>query len=243
MTGKYKAEYFMGIAAGAESSAAVVAPLLIHLINPSSVLDVGCGTGAWLSAFHHHGVLDIVGVDGYASDAGVLTLAPSQFSHHDLSKPLRLGRSFDLAICLEVGEHLPSECAPILVESLCRHSSVVAFSAAIPHQGGVGHVNEQWQSYWASIFAHHAYQPLDAIRPKIWNDSRVESYYRQNLLIYRNIGEFPDSVGLDTRDSQIVLDVIHPASLTQPGIRCSATLLRQALRARLIAEIRKRRRA
>src|SRR5262249_14104781 len=89
----------------------------------------------------------------------------------DISKPLDCERRFDLAICLEVAEHLPSDCAADLVTNLCNAADVVLFSAATPGQGGTRHINEQRPSYWSHLFSRNGYRCLDAIRPIIWTES------------------------------------------------------------------------
>lgn len=165
------------------SSAEVIAPLIIDLCSPTSVIDVGCGLGMWLAVFRRLGVEDVVGVDAEV-DRSQLEIPPDRFRSHDLNSPLELERSFDLAVCLEVAEHLTPEAGPGLVRSLTRLTDTVLFSAAVPHQGGVGHLNEQWPDYWAALFQEHGFVPCDAIRPQVWNDDRVAFWYAQNTLLY-----------------------------------------------------------
>ena len=50
--------------AGSTESARVTVPLVIDAISPRSVVDVGCGLGAWLAVFREHGVDDLLGYDG-----------------------------------------------------------------------------------------------------------------------------------------------------------------------------------
>jgi len=95
-----------------------------------------------------------------------------------------VSRTFDLAVSLEVGEHLPESAAKTFVESLTRLAPVVLFSAAIPGQGGTSHVNEQWPEYWSRLFANHGFDPADVVRPRIWGDERVEFWYAQNVILY-----------------------------------------------------------
>src|SRR5271165_3642324 len=92
---------------------------------------------------------------------------------------LGMERQFDLAISLEVAEHLDSKYASSFVAALLKSSPVVCFSAAIPFQDGVNHVNEQWPDYWARLFASHDYLAIDCIREKIWDNEKVELWYAQ----------------------------------------------------------------
>lgn len=160
---------------GVQSAAAALVPLLHDLFHPSSVIDVGCGEGWFLREFETLGATT-VGVDGSWVDGA---------RHVDLTAPPypELERS-DLALCLEVAEHVDAKHADDLVAWLVSLASVVVFSAAIPGQGGTGHVNEQWPDYWVDKFAAHNYEGTGELRAHIWNDERIEPWYRQNLLIF-----------------------------------------------------------
>ena len=79
---------------------------------------------------------------------------------------------------------MPPERGERFVADLVALAPVVLFSAAIPGQGGTDHINEQWQDYWARLFAKHDYVALDFLRLKFWNDSRIEWWYRQNIILY-----------------------------------------------------------
>jgi SAM-dependent methyltransferase len=131
----YDAEFFDRQRDGSRRSAAIAVPLLIDLFEPQSVLDVGCGTGVWLSVFREHGVDDILGIDGPWIEPRQQEIPEVFFRECDLTRPVALERTFDLALCLEVAEHLPAEAAPGLIESLTALAPVVVFSAAIPGQG------------------------------------------------------------------------------------------------------------
>jgi hypothetical protein len=76
-------------------------------------------------------------------DGGYVTTSPlgERFLPHDIATPLpeHLVGRFDLAVCLEVAEHLPPERAESFIRELCDLAPVVLFSAAIPGQGGTGH--------------------------------------------------------------------------------------------------------
>jgi hypothetical protein len=173
----YDTAFFDTIRNGVRRSAALVVPLLVEELAPEqSVIDVGCGEGHWGAAFRAHD-LAVHGIDQGVSDPVI------DVTDHDLELPLPdLGR-FSLALCLEVAEHLRPARAESFIAELCGLADVIAFSAAIPGQGGHGHLNEQWPAYWVQHFAHNGYACSGALRWSIWNDDNVENWYRQNLLI------------------------------------------------------------
>jgi SAM-dependent methyltransferase len=180
----YTNDYYHALRTGSRRSAGVVVPIVLGLAHVRSVIDVGCGQGAWLAAFREHGVEDVRGVDGDYVDRQRLEVPAEWFESHDLTQPLRLERTFDLVVSLEVAEHLPAERADAFIDSLTRLGPLVLFSAAAPFQGGVHHVNEQWPAYWAARFAARGYLPIDCLRRRLWTNEDVEWWYAQNTFLY-----------------------------------------------------------
>jgi SAM-dependent methyltransferase len=172
-----------------------VVPIIMEAVGCRSVIDVGCGVGTWLSVFLEHGVTDVQGIDGPYVDVEALLIPRDHFVKADLSASLpRLDRRFDVALCLEVAEHLPASSTENLVEALTSYSPVVVFSASVPFQEGTGHINEQWLEYWIERFSNHGYVAIDYLRPKIWNNPAVEWWYAQNTIFYVNeraLAEYP----------------------------------------------------
>jgi SAM-dependent methyltransferase len=207
----YDDDFFDTLTAGSLRSARVIVPILLTFIGPKSVIELGCGRGAWLKVFEENGVNRVQGIDGSWIDQSKLLIDSSKFKIADLSQPFRIDRQFDLALCLEVVEHLPSEAGESLIAQLTRIAPLVLFSAAIPGQGGVGHLNEQWPRYWVSVFSRHGYCKLDPIRRHIIQDSRVEWWYRQNILLFAHKDAIANSSTLRVLESQAGadLDWIH----------------------------------
>jgi len=157
-------------------SASVVVPIVKEMLSPQSVLDIGCGQGEWLEAF---GIEDSFGVDIAAPER-------EGFLRHDLTTRLDLERQFDLVISLETAEHLPEAAADTYVASITRHAEdAVLFSAAVPGQEGLHHVNCQPHEFWHEKFEQHGFAVTDPIRPLIAGNHYVSPWYRQNTYVYR----------------------------------------------------------
>ncbi len=170
-------------------------------------------------------------------------IGQEQFLPHDLTAPLELERHFDLAVCLEVAEHLPAERAETLVASLVSLAPVVLFSAAIPYQGGDDHVNEQWPEYWQQLFAKHDYLVVDCLRESLWRHKDVAPWYAQNLLVYVDRRRLADYPRLAERFAQAGeyprLSLVHPEQysqaiehMQQQLVEAKAAALGQALQLR-----------
>jgi 2-polyprenyl-3-methyl-5-hydroxy-6-metoxy-1,4-benzoquinol methylase len=184
MTQTYTSGFFAHQQRWSRQSAKRVLPLIMAAVQPSTVIDVGCGVGTWLAVLAESGVADVWGIDGDYVDRTLLQIPQERFLPHDLTMPVHLERRFDLVLCLEVAEHLPADSAPTLIDSLVSLGPVIVFSAAIPYQGGTHHVNEQWPEYWARHFATKEYVPVDFLRRQIWQVHDVEWFYAQNILLF-----------------------------------------------------------
>lgn len=210
----YDSDFYFNQRVGSTSSAHGVVPLIIDLFNPRSVVDVGCGTGTWLSVFQKTGVDDVFGVDGAYVDTASLMIDRSNFQPADLTRPLKLSRKFDLACCLEVGEHIPTHLSGQLVNDLINLAPVIIFSAAVPGQCGVDHINEQWQFYWSKLFSDNGYLAVDCIRPAIFDNHSIDWWYRQNILAYCKPGFVPS--GCSVVDSAYHINRILPEMTIGP---------------------------
>lgn len=214
MQSAYPIDFYEAQVAGSISSARVIVPLVLSMFPSRSVVDVGCGVGAWLAEFARNGVQDYLGIDGSHVTRDMLKIPPEHFRVEDLTEFSDIDARFDLACSVEVAEHLPEDRAHAFVSMLVKAAPVVPFSAAIPGQGGTHHVNEQWQSYWAELFRQFEYVPVDCIRPTIFYDNRVEWWYRQNILIFCEPNRIPHGFSAETSD--YVLNRIHPNFIVRP---------------------------
>jgi len=171
------------IRAGIIASAAVCVPMILHSTGDGErprILDVGCGEAWWSEAFWNAGAAHVDSIDHPVPE---LTAEGVKVQDVNLEEPYVLDRGYSLAVCLEVAEHLSPAAGDELVRQLCRAARAIVWSAAIPGQGGSGHLNEQWPAYWEERFAEHGWAFVDPWRDALWGDPDVEPWYQQNLLL------------------------------------------------------------
>ena len=177
-----------------------VVPWLIERYAPQTVIDVGCGTGSWAAVFLENGCA-VIGMDREDVPDGLLEIPRERFRVVDFEQQLEPEAHFDLALCLEVAEHLTAPGGERLVRYLTRVADVVLFSAAVPGQGGQHHLTERWPCYWQDRFSANQYVCEDEIRWVYWDDDQIEWWYRQNMFVARP----------GTGPSRALPAVIHPA--------------------------------
>lgn len=160
----------------------------------ASVLDVGSGLGHLVRRAQTCG-LDAVGVD-------LTETAPEgPLRHADLCAPVDLERQFELVLCWEVAEHLPAEAADTLCDTLVRHltpEGVLVFSAALPGQGGKGHINEQPLDYWRKRLRARGLQfcagETQQLSKQFQRAAPKAEWYGQNVQVFRRAAAMPESV-------------------------------------------------
>ncbi len=209
----YDADFYAAQADESLTAARVVLARLFEHMRPAAMLDVGAGVGTWVKAALELGVPDALGLDGDWVRPEQLVVPAKNFKAVDLKSPsLAIDATYDLAISMEVLEHLPADAADRVARLIARAAPVVLFSAAIPGQGGTDHINLRWQSHWARIFAAEGHLASDAMRRRVWADPDVPFWYKQNMVLYAR----PDAMArLGFEATHIdALDIVHPALYT-----------------------------
>jgi len=210
-------------------SARRILPPLIELFGARSLVEVGCGNGHWTQAALDCGVSDYWVIDGPWNNRDHLLVDRERFIQADLASPLCLPARSDMALCLEVAEHVRGESAETIVRSLADASDVVVFGAAIPFQGGHGHINERWPSWWREHFAKLGYKPFDLVRPRHWSDDAIHYWYRQNIFVYvneQNIHASSIAADAERASSGMLFDAVHPEKFEEVASYRSISLKR-----------------
>lgn len=186
---KYTGSYYRRISEGAIRSAEYVMSELRDLgIEYESVIDIGCGVGEWNDNNSNY-----TGVD-FNIPKKSLIIPEDHYIECDLEKDMaalylssKTYNKYDLCLCLEVAEHLSESVSDDLVRLLCHLSDRVLFSAAIKYQGGTGHCNEQFQTYWEKKFKANGFGSV-LIQPDIRSNNLIENWYKQNIVLYEKGG-------------------------------------------------------
>lgn len=216
---RYDEQFYKWYVEGSLRSALRILAIVFAHYRPRSVVDFGCGVGTWLRAARELGVEKILGMDGAYVEQRMLQIPVEYFLAADLAHQCPpLGRRFDLAMSLEVAEHLPKSRAETFIGDICEAADTVVFSAAIPGQGGTHHVNEQYPSFWIPMFQARGLKTYDFVRPEVWGDRSVEVWYRQNVLVFSRNGSFPGY-----RHDARSCDLVHPEFWDGRGKVCKAS--------------------
>jgi hypothetical protein len=216
MKNLYDTDFYESQMQGSLKSAFKYADLISKIYNFKSVVDIGCGRGTWLKAFNKRGCEIVVGYDGAYNNQQNMIDKSIKFCDADLNNPNNIDTSvrYELAISLEVAEHVEKKSASDFILLLTKLSDSVLFGAAYPRQGGINHVNEQKPSYWAKIFTKYGYVPYDLFRPAFWGDNDIEYWYQQNTFLYVKKNSALENILIHNGNYEIkninFMDCVHP---------------------------------
>ena len=155
--------------------------LILMYKNVKSVVDIGCGNGAYTRAFLEHG-FNCIGYDG-----NPITEEISGGLCHvkDFSSPVDVGK-FELVLCLEVGEHLPKEFEQTFLDNVANASEKhVCLSWALlhPRQWGTGHYNCQDNDYIIGEMDKRGFT-YDTVATSLIREIAKFSYLKKTIMIF-----------------------------------------------------------
>jgi SAM-dependent methyltransferase len=183
----YDKRYNAFLDVAASQSTEPMAATIKRIFNPTSVIDVGCGTGVLLARLRQIG-LEVKGLE--YSDAGIARCRERgvEVEKFDLESEEAIQGSWDVTVSFEVAEHLPESMAENYVRVISQFSPVVIMSAATAGQGGKDHVNEQPHEYWIKKMLWRGFdydgQTSHQVRVE-WAEKRVAPWYVNNTMIFR----------------------------------------------------------
>jgi SAM-dependent methyltransferase len=184
----YSKAYYEGIESANSHAYLLLAQTIIEVFRPSSVVDVGCGSGGISAALRAGGVKQIYPFD--FSQASVDMTQKRGFTSArrlDLTQAKEIPATADLCLCLEVAEHIPRKFERHLVALLSRVAPVLVFTAAPPGQGGHLHVNLRSQGHWKQLFREQGMEHDNSSQQRMFRifGGRMIRDYSTNLLVFR----------------------------------------------------------
>lgn len=200
----YDNDYYQRIVEpAAQSSAPIIAATIVGQFAPSSVIDVGCGSGAVLSAFKALGI-STFGIDYAKAAVDLCRSRGLDVQRFDIESGQVFTRSADVVLSTEVAEHLPEPLADAYVSILTGIAPIIIITAATPGQGGTDHVNEQPNTYWIQKFHAAGFDYLEEMSQDwraAWQTKNISKTYCTNLMIFRRkrMSPLPSSLQPATR--------------------------------------------
>jgi hypothetical protein len=199
----YTKGYFEKIEEEEALQASRLERILYALYKPKSVIDWGCASGLYLEPFMENGceVLGIenspVAIEMRHPDIRIIRSDMTQAIHLtpmtmkpvgiDVSAPVT---KFDMALCIEVLEHIDEQYSKVAIENVCRSSDRLVVSIAREWQQGPGHLNLKPIEYWIQKFGWQGFRvdnraTLD-VRERM-GDGYHLGWLTNNLLILEKI--------------------------------------------------------
>jgi SAM-dependent methyltransferase len=132
-----------------------LADRIVGMLDPRTVLDVGCARGLLVQALAAKGV-DAVGTD--ISEHAVAS------AHHDVRDRLRVASAteplkdrYDLITCIEVLEHMSPVDAQVAIDTMAAATDRVLFSSSPGDHDEPTHINTRPTAQWVAWFAERGF--------------------------------------------------------------------------------------
>ncbi|MCC5833745.1 MAG: class I SAM-dependent methyltransferase [Opitutales bacterium] len=187
-----------------------------------SIIDVGGAQGAWLHAARERfKATRIRCYDHPDMRTRELLIDSENYTFCDLEQREKQFNQADLAICVECLEHLSPDAAERVFELLCSSASALLFSAALPRQDGVGHINGRWSAHWRRRLLDNGFVEMTDFKRKILFDSSIPYYLRQNLSLYIKKDEGIKCIQLARPNDDLLFvpldfEIVHHQILKKP---------------------------
>jgi len=174
-----------------------IGDLMAAHLQPKSVIDWGCGCGFLLESLYGHGITEVIGIEGSEEVRGFWKeeLPPELVGKLLVGDILDydVGKQYDLAVCMEVGEHVKEKDAGLLVYKVCSSSTKwIWWTEAQPGQKGTNHINCRDLCYWVSLFEEHGFEvdweKLYEVRQAMLQNHALclgYNWFRDNLCLFK----------------------------------------------------------
>jgi len=175
----YTIKYYKSINKDEVYQANALGIAIKEIYKPNSIVDIGCGTGLYLNKFkdiEHFGI----DISEAVMDSSVNRIKKENFKLDDITSPnFKFNRKFDIALCLEVLEHIGMEHMEQTIKNVTSASDTIIASAAQVGQAGLNHITLQPYSYWEDLFNRNGFErayhdeyplliPISKVHHTIW---------------------------------------------------------------------------
>jgi hypothetical protein len=171
----YTKEYFEKIQTEESLQAFRLERILYDLYKPRSVIDWGCANGLYLEPFMTEDGCEVLGIEN--SPVAIEMKHPDiRILQFDMTKKTFIkvppvleddpaaqiigpdSKKYDMALCIEVLEHLEEKDANTAIDNICRSSDRLVVSVAREWQTGPGHLNLKPIEYWIQKFGWQGFR-------------------------------------------------------------------------------------
>lgn len=135
-------------------------------LNPQSILEIGCGTGALMEYFIRATNVEYTGIDINPHSRDYFLERNPGFENNYVLKDILefpITTHGDLVVSIETMEHIEQDVIDVILPKLARHYKWFYFSSTpfktTPEQDlKWGHVNIQADHQWVRMFRKHGWQ-------------------------------------------------------------------------------------
>ena len=158
---------------------------IIEIFKVESAVDIGCGNGEYTRRLRKAGI----GCVGYDGSPLTPEVSNGLCNVMDFSQPQDIG-TFDLVLCLEVGEHIPFHYEEIFLDNICNAAKkYITLSWAVEGQAGGGHVNCHNNDYVINIMKERGFKYLEEHSLYLRNCSGIGSckeywWFKDTVMVF-----------------------------------------------------------
>ncbi|WP_431236977.1 glycosyltransferase family 2 protein [Mycolicibacterium aichiense] len=206
--------------------------------QPGSVLDIGCGSGAYLKYFASRGSERIHGLDRPGETFRYLERG--EFSEAGLAEPGEFSETFDLVICTEAIDGIPAHSQAAVIDNIVRHARHrIVFSAGRPGESNDPDAHLRPIAEWLELFKAAGWEP-DLFESLAMRSLSTFPWFHGNLVV---LAPGPETAG--ARQRLIELETRKPkrrdhraAVITHPFAEAEEQISKGGIRKWAMAKIR-----
>jgi len=150
--------------------------------SPLTVGDFGAGGGHYSKWLNETGLVQAFAFDGTHQAA---ELTDGAVQEVNLVQEMRLWRTFDWVLCLEVGEHVPKQYSSSLLANLKRHARKGLVMSWSDDWEGIGHVNCLSRDAFIAMVQKETGFMLDPEATEVVRKSCEIDYIARTLAVFR----------------------------------------------------------